>query len=101
MQTRPARVAIATLVIAGLGAAVNAAPSFHSPLRKAVRALQSDENEKQWPYEWSLASVIQSGLVHRGVSFFVGDTYANYQGRTFELRQEQIKLGITDKIEIY
>src|SRR5580698_7565523 len=101
MQNVTIRVAATTLVIAGFGVAAQAAPSFHSPLRKAVSAVQSQAVKDNSSYEWALPSVIQSGLIERGISFFVGDNYSSFEGRSFELKQEQLKLGITDQIEIF
>jgi len=101
MHNTSMRVATVTLLLSGFGAAAYAAPSFHSTMRKAVHAVQSYADDEQQPYEWALPSIIQSGYVQRGISFFGGDTYANYQGRTFELKQEQVKLGITDQFEVF
>ncbi len=101
MQNLLARVASVTLLIVGSGVAVSAAPSFLSPIKKALKVVQDDPDAVQRPYNWSSPSIIQSGSIRSGVSFLVGDTYANYSGRTFELKQEQLKVGIENVIELY
>jgi len=101
MQKHTVRVTLVALLVSGTGVAAMATPSFHSPLRKAVKALQDDAENKKLPYEWALPSVIQSGLIAPGISYFFGDTYAGFMGRSFEVKQQQVRLGITDQVEVF
>jgi len=101
MQTNTSRAAIAALLVPILGAVAQAAPSFHSPLKKAVQALKGGiEEDKIAPYQWMLPSVIQAGLVERGVSVFVGDAYATFRGRSFNMETDQVGVGVTDWLQI-
>ena len=101
MINKPVRGAIASLLITGIGAAASAAPSFHSPLHKALKSIQKDDESSLEQHDWALPSAIKSGLAHRGISFFGGDTYATYQVRKFESKQTQVKISPTDRLELY
>lgn len=90
-------IALCTL---GLGAVSMAAPSFRSPLKKAVKAVETDADNEKKPYQWMLPSVIQAGLVQREGSVFFGDSYAKFKGRQFEMKQEQASIGVTDSVQL-
>lgn len=101
MQTIITRGATAALLMANLGAAAMAAPSFRVPLKKAVQALQGGiEEEKQVPYQWMLPSAIQAGLVQKEASFVIGDSYSSFEGRSFEMKTVQVGAGITDWLQV-
>jgi len=78
-----------------------AAPSFHSPLAKAVKAVRADAENEEQQYRWMLPSIIQAGLIERGASIFVGDTYAGFEGRSLEIKQEQLSVGVTDSVLLF
>lgn len=101
MYTNTFRAASAALLIPMLGAVAQAAPSFHSPLKKAMQALQGGiEEDKVAPYQWMLPSVIQAGLVQKGASIFVGDAYATFRGRSFNMETGQVGFGVTDWLQV-
>ncbi|MDR3692531.1 MAG: hypothetical protein P4L46_24330 [Fimbriimonas sp.] len=101
MMTKTNRYAFLLVGTLALCSAAYAAPSFHATVRKAVKAVQDEEQQSKQGYEWALPSIIQSGPVQRGISFYGGETYATYQGRSFELRQEQVKVGLTPQFELF
>ena len=88
------------LWLVSVGAA-NAAPSFHTSLRHAVKAVQSASDDNLIPHTWTSPNAIQAGLLAKGVFLSAGDTYATYQGRKFESKETQIKAAVTDEFEIY
>jgi len=101
MQKFIVRAATASLLIANLGVAAKAAPSFHKPLKKAVQALQGGiDEDKAKPYQWVLPSVIQAGLVQKELSIFAGDSYAAFEGRSFEMKTVQLSAGVTDWLQL-
>lgn len=100
MRTNAFRAAATALLVSAAGAVCQAAPSFHMLLAKAVKAVQSEASEEPAPYEWMLPSVIQAGLVQRGISGFVGVSGASFQGRSLDVNEAQITAGITDQVEL-
>jgi len=101
MHKLPVKAVATALAITGIGAAVQAAPSFHSTLRNAAKAIQDEQKKIDVPYEWSSPNAIQAGLIQRGVSLVGGGSYATYKGRKFELKQEQLKAGLSDQVELF
>ena len=100
METSIARVATAALLLAGIGAVSQAAPSLHSALSKAKKSVQMEADESAQPYQWGLQSIIQAGLIQRDVTLVGDDTFASYQGRKFNLSQGQINAGVTDWLQL-
>jgi len=101
MQTNVARAAVVALLTVSLGVAAQAAPSFRSPLKKAVQALQGGiEEQANKPYQWMLPSVIQAGLVPREASAFLGESYASFHGRSFQMLTDQGSIGVTDYLQL-
>jgi hypothetical protein len=100
MQIKPGRAALAVLLTSGMGTAAMAVPSFHSSLSKAVKAIQTDVDEAEKPYQWALPSFIQAGPVQKEISLFVGDTCAGFKGRKFNIKQAQATIGITSRLQL-
>jgi len=100
MQNLKTRVAITPFLFLTVASAAMATPSFHSSLTRAVKAIGNEASDEDRTYSWSLPSIVQSGLVESGISVFGSETYAAFHGRTFELRQEQVKLGLFDQLEL-
>ncbi len=88
-------------MISGLGTVAVAVPSFHSPLSKAVKAIQADVDESEQPYQWALPSFIQAGPVFKEVSLSLGDTYAGFKGRKFNIKQGQATIGINSRLQLF
>lgn len=101
MGKKSLRAAASALLVLGFGAACQAAPSLHAAVSKAVKAIQADADDGPQPYEWMLPSIIQSGLIQRGVSGFAGFTGADFQGRKLNVTQVQATAGITDQVELF
>jgi len=74
---------------------------LHAPLKAAQMAIKRDSEDVQAPYEWSMPSVIQSGLVTKGAAITFNDTFASYRGRSFDLRSAQLKVGVTDTLQLF
>jgi hypothetical protein len=100
METSFARVASAALLLAGIGAVSQAAPSLHSALTKAKKSVQAEADQAAEPYQWGLQSIIQAGLISRDVTILGDDSFASYQGRKFNLSQGQINAGVTDWLQL-
>jgi len=101
MQMKVLNAAVTALLVMGLGVAAAAAPSFGSSLRKALHARQMDSgNEHIGPYNWSLPSTIQAGLVPKEASLFIGDSFAKFEGRSFEMKTAQVGYGVTEFLQL-
>jgi len=100
LKLQSIRAALVALGLVSVGVA-HAAPSLHLPLHKAIKAVQSASDEDQQPFSWTSPNAIQAGLVTRGISISGGDTYATYQGRSFESKEALVKAAVSDQFQLY